>query len=355
MRVVYTVFTTVFTVFTYEGVYTVFTYEGVYTAFTFVFTVFTYEGVYCIYVWRNLRMWDLRTLFCACGICANGICAIVPYHTNCTGTCTPCMSMDCLVKSVSINQRSFWILNTIGSQIQVERAVLERLVGYVTQVSDEASATKDFTVFADLLDENPTLRSYLLQLVLRHGMDDGLFLIDQFLTRTEMVIANSKSSNIRAVRDQMHNMVVQCIEQAYWSHQNSASIKIEHPLQLPELRLREAATELLSSESLVSTLSKLSSCAKIRYGFEAVADYIYNQISSVQSGLMWFLIVLQLCTAVLHYKWTRVVVFTCILLYEYICVMSKNCCSTIDSNQWRRGSESGALSLSSAARHIDFH
>ena len=33
MRVVYTVFTTVFTVFTYEGVYT-------------VFTLFTYEGVY---------------------------------------------------------------------------------------------------------------------------------------------------------------------------------------------------------------------------------------------------------------------------------------------------------------------
>ena len=29
MRVVYTVFTTVFTVFTYEGVYTVFTYDGI--------------------------------------------------------------------------------------------------------------------------------------------------------------------------------------------------------------------------------------------------------------------------------------------------------------------------------------
>ena len=60
MRVVYTVFTTVitvftyegvytrtvYTVFTYEGVYTVYTYEGVYTVFTIVFTVFTYEGVY---------------------------------------------------------------------------------------------------------------------------------------------------------------------------------------------------------------------------------------------------------------------------------------------------------------------
>ena len=39
MRVVYTVrvFTTVFIVFTYEGVYTVFT------------TVFTYEGVYVVF------------------------------------------------------------------------------------------------------------------------------------------------------------------------------------------------------------------------------------------------------------------------------------------------------------------
>ena len=54
MRVVYilynivTVFITVFTVFTYQGVYTVFTvftYEGVYT----VFTVFTYESVYVVF------------------------------------------------------------------------------------------------------------------------------------------------------------------------------------------------------------------------------------------------------------------------------------------------------------------
>ena len=32
----------------------------------------------------------------------------------------------------------------------------------------------------------------------------------------------------------------------------------------------------------------------------------------------------------------------------------KNCCSPVDSNQRQRGSESGALSLSSAARHINF-
>ena len=36
-------------------------------------------------------------------------------------------------------------------------------------------------------------------------------------------------------------------------------------------------------------------------------------------------------------------------------VVSTNCCATVDSNQWRKGSESGALSLSNAARHIDFH
>ena len=35
--------------------------------------------------------------------------------------------------------------------------------------------------------------------------------------------------------------------------------------------------------------------------------------------------------------------------------MSKSCCSSVDSNQLRRGSESGGLSLSSAARHIDFY
>ena len=61
MRVVHSVFTTAFTVFTYEGVYTVytvFTYEGVYT----VYTVITYEGVYTVFTYDGI---------CACGICAH--------------------------------------------------------------------------------------------------------------------------------------------------------------------------------------------------------------------------------------------------------------------------------------------
>ena len=33
----------------------------------------------------------------------------------------------------------------------------------------------------------------------------------------------------------------------------------------------------------------------------------------------------------------------------------KNCCSPVDANPCRQSSESGALSLSSAAQHIDFH
>ena len=41
-------------------------------------------------------------------------------------------------------------------------------------------------------------------------------------------------------------------------------------------------------------------------------------------------------------------------LQVYRAVVSKNCCSSADSNSCQ-SSESGALSLSSAARHIDFH
>ena len=59
MRIVYTVFTTVFT---YEGVFTVFTvftYEGVYT----VFTVFTYEGIYAFTREEHWRTKDWRRTF----------------------------------------------------------------------------------------------------------------------------------------------------------------------------------------------------------------------------------------------------------------------------------------------------
>ena len=72
MRVVYT--STIFTVFTYEGVYTVFTvftYEGVYTVFTVftyeglytVFTVFTHEGIYAFNPEEYWRTKDWRRTF----------------------------------------------------------------------------------------------------------------------------------------------------------------------------------------------------------------------------------------------------------------------------------------------------
>ena len=73
MRVVYTVFTTLFTVFTYEGVYTVFTvftYEGVFTVFTVftyegvytVFTVFTHEGVFTVFTHEGIYAFTLMQL-----------------------------------------------------------------------------------------------------------------------------------------------------------------------------------------------------------------------------------------------------------------------------------------------------
>ena len=61
MRVVYTVFTTVFTYICTEGVYivfTVFTYEDVYS-----YTVFTHEGIYAFTREEHWRTKDWRRTF----------------------------------------------------------------------------------------------------------------------------------------------------------------------------------------------------------------------------------------------------------------------------------------------------
>ena len=68
--------------------------------------------------------------------------------------------------------------------------------------------------------------------------------------------------------------------------------------------------------------------------------------------LMWKFVFKYILSYLHVYEWYKMQNFMPVVVAY---VMSKNCCSTVDSNQLRRGSESGALSLSSAARHVDFH
>ena len=147
-------------------------------------------------------------------------------------------------------------------------------------------------MFVDLLDDIPTFRSFLLQLVLRHDIDAGLHLIAKYLERTERVLERSRSQslNVEAVRAELHNVIVQCIEQTYWAHSqsqrhNSRNDDDELSLTLAAKLLSQATNELVEQhDSPLSMTAKLCAFAKIHFGFEALADYIYTQIFTVPKG-----------------------------------------------------------------------
>ena len=107
------------------------------------------------------------------------------------------------------------IFNPDNGVNPIEKDVLERLIGYVTQVGEGAPcATKEFTVFQDFLDETPTFRSYLLQLVLRFGGGAAMNLLGKYLEQADQLLQTVEDAN--AVRTELHNMIVRCIEQTYW-------------------------------------------------------------------------------------------------------------------------------------------
>ena len=158
----------------------------------------------------------------------------------------------------------------------IEPAVLQRLVTYVTHISGYAAITKDFTVFTDFLDETPTFRSYLLQLVLRYDLDSGLKLIERYLEETEHVLrAHSTARDSERVRAELHNVVVRCIEQTYWSRSLDFQRDHQHPLELASRLLLETY-EALDADA--SNASRLYSFAKIRYAFETFTDFLYAQL-----------------------------------------------------------------------------
>ena len=150
----------------------------------------------------------------------------------------------------------------------------------MTHISGEAATTKDFTVFTDFLDETPTFRSYLLQLVLRHDLDSGLKLIESYLEQTERVLrAHLTARDSERVRAELHNVVVRCIEQTYWSRALDLQRDHKHPLELASRLLLETH-EALGAEA--SRASRLYSFAKIRYAFETFIDFLYAQLFNAE-------------------------------------------------------------------------
>ena len=171
----------------------------------------------------------------------------------------------------------------------IDPAVLESLVTYVIHISGEAANTKDFSVFNDFLDETPTFRSYLLQLVLRHDLDSGLKLLEHYLEQTEHVLrAHSTARDSERVLAELHDVVVRCIEQTYWSRALDLQRNHQHPLELASRLLLETHETL---GAVASRASRLYSFAKIRYSFETFTDFLYTQLFTAGRNGEFFAIV----------------------------------------------------------------
>ena len=147
----------------------------------------------------------------------------------------------------------------------------------MTHISGVAATTKDFT---DFLDETPTFRLYILQLVLRHDLNSGLKFVERSLEQSERELrAHSRARDSERVRAELHNVVVRCVEQNYWSRSLDLQRDHLHPLELASRLLLETHEALGAN---ASRASRLYSFAKIRYAFETFTDFLYAQLFNVE-------------------------------------------------------------------------
>ena len=165
----------------------------------------------------------------------------------------------------------------------IENEVLDRLIGYVTQVDGEkkVAATKEFTVFQDFLDVHPTFRSYLLQLVLRYGGRAAMTLLEKYLERADQLLRYGEQAaapaNARAmvVRIELHTMVVRCIEQTFWMRRG-----VEHnSLRFASTLLQEIHESLQMAGERAALAARLEIISKIRFAFEVVVDHLSHIIA----------------------------------------------------------------------------
>ncbi|XP_041354620.1 E3 ubiquitin-protein ligase rnf213-alpha-like [Gigantopelta aegis] len=161
-----------------------------------------------------------------------------------------------------------------GGDTAPEDAVIEKILTYITRKTSsqgpsasERLQTKQMTVFDDLVDPTPVVRSFLLKLLIHKSGDHVQEHLEDFLKQAEKLRQQTlHNSGIL----QFIIMVIQCLEDQL--HETAAMKDFDSEMKM--------ATQYLSLayqciESANIDMAKLQTIANARFGLMTVAKYLH--------------------------------------------------------------------------------
>ncbi|XP_041350668.1 E3 ubiquitin-protein ligase rnf213-alpha-like [Gigantopelta aegis] len=161
-----------------------------------------------------------------------------------------------------------------GGNTAPEDAVIERILTYITRKTSsqglgasERLQTKQMTVFDDLVDPTPVVRSFLLKLLIHKSGDHVQQYLEDFLKQAEKLGQQTlHNSGIL----QFILMVIQCLEDQL--HETAAMKDFDSEMKMATQYLSLAYQYI---ESANIDMAKLQTIANARFGLMTVAKYLH--------------------------------------------------------------------------------
>ncbi|XP_048239631.1 E3 ubiquitin-protein ligase rnf213-alpha-like [Haliotis rufescens] len=163
-----------------------------------------------------------------------------------------------------------------------ESAVIERIFSYITRTVEQGGSgqteerlhTKQMSVFDDMIDPTPVVRSFLLQLLIHKSEDMVQTYLQDFFLQAKNLCEQERRETSQETKDkivQFSLLVIHCFEDLY--HEKGSQIMISsEEMRTACFRLSEGRSYILSSGL---DMAKLFIIAQCRYGLSVTAKYLH--------------------------------------------------------------------------------
>ncbi|XP_071112725.1 E3 ubiquitin-protein ligase rnf213-alpha-like isoform X2 [Haliotis cracherodii] len=163
-----------------------------------------------------------------------------------------------------------------------ESAVIERIFSYITRTVEQGGSgqteerlhTKQMSVFDDMIDPTPVVRSFLLQLLIHKSEDMVQTYLQDFFLQAKNLCEQGRRETSQDTIDkivQFSLLVIHCFEDLY--HEKGSQIMISsEEMRTACFQLSEGRRYILSSGL---DMAKMFIIAQCRYGLSVTAKYLH--------------------------------------------------------------------------------
>ncbi|XP_041354588.1 E3 ubiquitin-protein ligase RNF213-like [Gigantopelta aegis] len=166
-----------------------------------------------------------------------------------------------------------------GGDTAPEDAVIERILTYITRKTSsqglgvsERLQTKQMTVFDDLVDPTPVVRSFLLKLLIQKSDEHVQQYLDEFLQQAERLCHQKAQHNSGIL--QFSLMVIQCLEDQLHETAAMEDFDIEMKMATRSISL---AVQYIASPAI--DMAKMHVIANARFGLMTAAKYLHMLVT----------------------------------------------------------------------------